>query len=65
MSAAIFGCRCQCNLSHLNMTATIKKVLLSYCCIHYSKMSSMLITIMSKRNTNPRQKHRHYFSGWS
>jgi len=42
------------------MTATTK-VLLSYCCNHYTKMLSVIITIMSKLNTNPHQNHPHYF----
>jgi len=35
------------NLSHLNMTAT-KKVLLSYWCIHYTKMLSILTPTLTK-----------------
>jgi len=49
MSTAMFGRGCQCNLSRLNMMATRKKVLLSYCCIHYTKISSILIPILSKQ----------------
>ena len=37
------------NLSRLNMTATTKEELLSYCCIRYIKMS-LLIPNLSKQN---------------
>jgi len=50
MSTAMFGHGCRRNLSRLNMTATTKKVLLSYYCIHCSNMLSILIPNLSKQN---------------